>query len=182
MFSGKLLVKSYLLSFFVGQAIGKFSTGRVPRSVHCWQAIGRLHTTRKMVLTPWFIAVNTIAYWGLPCRRRPSSNDFYKPKKPFEKSLRAPMEDQGTKVGTVTGSKADQKKIQPRDLFWRPKFEAILASSNRPLSVARHTNFHPCEVPVPRAAVSSVDPGDRFLVWFWWFQPSGEVSAAASPH
>ena len=59
---------------------------------------------------------------------------FYKPKKPFEKSLRAPMEDQGTKDGTVTGSKADQKKIQPRDLFWRPKFAAILASSNRPLS------------------------------------------------
>ena len=46
------------------------------------------------------------------------------------------MEDQGTKDGTVTGSKADQKKIQPRDLFWRPKFAAILASSNRPLSVA----------------------------------------------
>ena len=45
------------------------------------------------------------------------------------------MEDQGTKDGTVTGSKADQKKIQPRDLFWRPKFVAILASSNRPLSV-----------------------------------------------
>ena len=60
---------------------------------------------------------------------------FYKPKKPFEKSLRAPMEDQGTKDGTVTGSKADQKKIQPSDLFWRPKFAAILASSNRPLSV-----------------------------------------------
>ena len=58
----------YLLFLFVGQAIGKFSTGRVPRSVHCWQAIGRLHTTRKMVLTPWFIAVNTIAYWGLPWR------------------------------------------------------------------------------------------------------------------
>ena len=50
---------------------------------------------------------------------------FYKPKKPFEKFLRAPMEDQGTKDGTVTGSKADQKKIQPRDLFWRPKFAAI---------------------------------------------------------
>ena len=60
---------------------------------------------------------------------------FYKPKKPFEKSLQAPMEDQGTKDGTVTGSKADQKKIQPRDLFWRPKFAAISASSNRPLSV-----------------------------------------------
>ena len=67
---------------------------------------------------------------------------FYKPKKPFEKSLRAPMEDQGTKDGTVAGSKADQKKIQPRDLFWRPKFAAILASSNRPLSVCtQHTNF-----------------------------------------
>ena len=35
---------------------------------------------------------------------------FYKPKKPFEKFLRAPMEDQGTKDGAVTGSKADQKK------------------------------------------------------------------------
>ena len=67
---------------------------------------------------------------------------FYKPKKPFEKSLRAPMEDQGTKDGTVTGSKADQKKVQPRDLFWRLKFTAISASSNRPLSVCtQHTNF-----------------------------------------
>ena len=35
---------------------------------------------------------------------------FYKPKKPFEKFLRAPMEDQRTKDGAVTGSKADQKK------------------------------------------------------------------------
>ena len=146
MFSGKLLVNSYLLFLFVGQAIGKFSTGRVPRSVHCWQAIGRLHTTRKMVLTPWFIAVNTIAYWGLiALPQKTFLKRFYKPKKPFEKSLRAPMEDQGTKDGTVTGSKADQKKIQPRDLFWRPKFAAILASSNRPLSVfcqpARSTVF-----------------------------------------
>ena len=60
---------------------------------------------------------------------------FYQPKMPFEKFLRAPMENQGTKDGTVAGSKADQKRIQPRDLFWRPRFAAISASSNRPLSV-----------------------------------------------
>ena len=56
---------------------------------------------------------------------------FYKPKKPFEKFLRAPMEDQGTKDGTVTGSKADQKKDSTDGPLSRPKFAAISASSNR---------------------------------------------------
>ena len=97
-FSGKLLVNSYLQFLFFAQAIGKFSTRRVPRSVHCWQAVGRLHTTRKIVLTLWFIAENTVVYWGLPCRRRPSSNDFTSRIKPFQKSLRAPMEDKGPKM------------------------------------------------------------------------------------
>ena len=110
MFSGKLLVNSYLQFLFFGQAIGKFSTGRVPRSVHCWQAIGRLHTTRKIVLTPWFIAVNTNCLLGIALPQKTFLQRFYKPKKPFEKFLRAPMEDQGTKDGAVTGSKADQKK------------------------------------------------------------------------
>ena len=110
MFSGKLLVNSYLQFLFFGQAIGKFSTGRVPRSVHCWQAIGRLHTTRKIVLTPWFIAVNTIVYWGLPCRRRPSSNDFTSRKSLLRSFCEHRWKTKGTKDGAVTGSKADQKK------------------------------------------------------------------------
>ena len=51
-FSGKLLVNSNSQFLFLGQAIGEFSRGRVRRTVHCSQAIGRLHTTRKMVFTP----------------------------------------------------------------------------------------------------------------------------------
>ena len=65
---------------FLGQAIGEFSRGRVRRTVHCSQAIGRLHTTRKMVFTPWFRAVHTVSCWGLPCRKKRSPNDFTSPK------------------------------------------------------------------------------------------------------
>ena len=89
---------------FLGQAIGEFSRGRVRRTVHCSQAIGRLHTTRKMVFTPWFRAVHTVSCWRLPCRKKTFPKRFYKPKKPFEMVLRAQIN------GTLTGSKADKKK------------------------------------------------------------------------
>ena len=51
-----------------------------PQKAHCSQAIGRSHTTRKMVFTPWFRAVHTVSCWGLPCRKKRSPNDFTSPK------------------------------------------------------------------------------------------------------
>ena len=45
-----------------------------------------------MVLAPGFPAVNTASYWGLHCRERRSPDDVTRPKKPFEMTLRAPME------------------------------------------------------------------------------------------
>ena len=63
-----------------------------------------------MVLAPGFPAVNTASYWGLHCRERRSPDDVTRPKKPFEMTLRAPTENQGTRNGTLTGSKADNKK------------------------------------------------------------------------
>ena len=45
-----------------------------------------------MVLTPWFVAVNTIVYWGLPCVEDLPPT-ILQPKKPFEKFLRATVED-----------------------------------------------------------------------------------------
>ena len=52
-----------------------------------------------------------------PAAKKRSPNDFYKPKEPFEMVLRAPIERPRTRNGTLTGSKADKKKIQPRYLF-----------------------------------------------------------------
>ena len=52
-----------------------------------------------MVLTPWFIAVNTIVYWGLPCRRRPSSNDFASRKSLLRSFCEHRWKTKGPKMG-----------------------------------------------------------------------------------
>ena len=142
MFSGKLLVNSYLLFLFVGQAIGKFSHRAGPQICSLLASYREIAHNAENGSYSLVYCCKYNCLLGIALPQKTFLKRFYKPKKPFEKSLRAPMEDQGTKDGTVTGSKADQKKIQPRDLFWRPKFAAILASSNRPLSVCtQHTNF-----------------------------------------
>ena len=88
-FSGKLLVNSNLQFLFLGQAIGEFSRGRVRRTVHCSQAKGRLHTTRKMV---FYSLVSRCAYsflLGIAPAAKNVPSTILRPKKPFAMVLRA---------------------------------------------------------------------------------------------
>ena len=66
---------------FLGQAIGEFSRGRVRRTVHCSQAIGRLHTTRKnwFLLLGFALCIQFLA-GDCPAAKKRSPNDFTSPK------------------------------------------------------------------------------------------------------